>query len=60
MEGLGESREGDQKARRGCGTLGERLMGLIGHWVLWGGSAQSLCMGKVTAKKKAGFQGKCL
>lgn len=55
VERLRESREGDQKPRRGCRGLGEGLVGLISHWVLWGGSTEPSCTQKVTTKKKVGF-----
>lgn len=55
VERLKESREGDQKPRRGSRGLGEGLMGLTAHWVLWAGSTQSSCMGKVIAKKNVSF-----
>ena len=55
VETLRESREGDQKPGRGCRGLGEGLMGLVGYWLLWGGSTHSSCMGKVIAKKKVSF-----
>lgn len=41
VERLRDSSEDDEKCRRRCKGLGEGLMWLVGHWVLWEGDMQS-------------------